>query len=535
MSVTAPSASAPPSARSGPAKRPAAAAVIECGMPKFTRRHFVAGGAAAAATQIACEGDNQAQSPAVAKELEKPVEQSGNGLNLIEICVDTWGTHFLGCYGNEWIKTPNVDRLASKSAVFEHCYPETLPTIPTRRVLYTGRRIFPTKQIAQPGDTVRISGWHQLYAEDITFAEMLTAAGYTTAQISDLYHTFKPGKNFHRGFQCWRWIRGHEADRLESGPKSKIDMTKYTHASRQPSRGVQQYLMNRYEWKHEEEWLPAQLFRDAMRWLDRNTDEKPFYLLIESFAPHEYWDPHEDYYHLYMKSQYDGPKLISAPGTTENLSQVEVEHVKALYSGYVTMVDHWIGQLLDKVESMGLLDSTLVVFTGDHGTLLGEQGQIHKGERRMRDQVNHVPLLVWDPRESYNGKRIGGFVQHTDIVPSLLELMGLKAPKRVTGESFVPLLTGASSGGLRDHVVTGWGEHATVRTHEWNYLTRHTAGDNYAEQLYDLKKDPLELNNVVSSNRSVAEACREMLDEYIESGRDITGGSFHWDIPAAGG
>ena len=114
----------------------------------------------------------------MAKQLETPIEQSGNKLNLIEICVDTWGTHFLGCYGNEWIKTPSVDRLASKSAVFEHCYPETLPTIPTRRVLYTGRRIFPTRQIAQPGDTVKISGWHQLYAEDITFAEMLTAAGY---------------------------------------------------------------------------------------------------------------------------------------------------------------------------------------------------------------------------------------------------------------------------------------------------------------------------------------------------------------------
>lgn len=500
-------------------------------MPQFTRRHFVAGGAAAAAAgQMACEVGDQQHDQAIPKELEKPKEQSGNDLNLILICVDTWGTHFLGCYGNEWIKTPNVDRFASKSAVFEHCYPETLPTIPTRRVLYTGRRIFPTKQIVQPDDSVGIRGWHQLYAEDITFAEILTAAGYTTAQVSDLYHTFKPGKNFHRGFQCWRWIRGQEGDRLESGPKSKIDMAKYTHASRKPSRGVHQYLMNRDEWKHEEDWLPAQVFSDAMRWLDRNTEEQPFYLHIESFAPHEYWDPHDDYYNLYMKRSYSGPRLIAAPGTTENMSDVEVEHVKALYSGYVTMVDHWVGKFLDKVESMGLLKNSIVVFTGDHGTLIGEQGQIHKGERRMRDQVNHVPLLVYDPGENHNGRRIEGFVQHTDIVPSLLELMALTAPNRVTGESFVPLLSGAKSGGLRDHVVTGWGEHAAVRTREWNYLTRYTEGDNAAEQLYDLKKDPLELNNVISSHRPVADAYRKMLDEYIASGRDITEGSFHSDL-----
>jgi arylsulfatase A-like enzyme len=276
-------------------------------LPKLTRRKFVAAGAAAAgASQIGCQSKQQvaqAQARALSvADVEQPQEQKGNGLNLILICVDTWGANYTGCYGNSRIKTPSVDRLAAKSAVFLDAFPETLPTIPTRRVLYTGRRIFPTQQILQPDDQVKTRGWHQLFAEDITLSEMLKKAGYTTALVSDLYHTFKPDKNFHRGFDCWRWIRGQEADRWESGPKSKIDVSQYLHAS-QKGPGPQQYLLNRLDWKREEDWLAARVFTDAMRWLDRNAQESnPFYLHVESFSPHEFWDPPEAYYRLYMKS-----------------------------------------------------------------------------------------------------------------------------------------------------------------------------------------------------------------------------------------
>ena len=139
-------------------------------------------------------------------------------LNVIHIGVDTWGAHYLGCYGNPEIRTPHVDALAQKSVVFEEAYPEVLPTLPARRSIYTGRRIFPSDLILQRDDQVRIRGWHPLFSEDVTMSETLKGAGYTTALISDVYHQFKPDKNFHRGFDSWRWIRGHETDRLETGP-----------------------------------------------------------------------------------------------------------------------------------------------------------------------------------------------------------------------------------------------------------------------------------------------------------------------------
>ncbi|MBI3693551.1 MAG: sulfatase [Acidobacteria bacterium] len=499
---------------------------------KINRRQFVAAGTAAAgAAQVACSGKQQVVQAVPPPQPEQPQEQTGNGLNLILICVDTWGANYVGAYGNTWIKTPNVDRLAAKSALFVDAYPETLPTIPTRRVLYTGRRIFPTQQIVQPDDQVRIRGWHQLFAEDITFAEMLRKASYTTALISDLYHTFKPNKNFHRGFDCWRWIRGQEQDRWESGPKSKIDVAAFQHPT-QKGPGPFQYLLNRLDWKKEEDWLAPRVFTDAMRWLDRNaTEAKPFYLHIESFSPHEYWDPFDAYYRLYMKSNYKGPRLIQPPLTTKDMSEVEVEHARALYFGLVTMVDTWVGKFLNKVESLGLMKNTMVVFLADHGTMMGEQGHLHKLETRLRHQVTRVPLMIYDPRKNYDGRKIRGYVQHPDVVPSLLEMLGLKPPKRVTGESFVPMLAGARTTGLRDTVITGWGIHASVRTPEWNYITRWTPGDNFAEQLYNLQKDADELTNVVVGNRAVASEYRKKLDAYIASGRGVTEGTFKTDFP----
>jgi arylsulfatase A-like enzyme len=497
-------------------------------MSHISRRNLLAAGVAAPLAGQRRQNPGRAAVPTV--QIEQPAVQKGN--DLITICVDTWGANYFGCYGNDWIKTPNMDRLASKSALFLDAYSECLPTIPMRRVLYTGRRIFPTRQIVQPDDQVRIRGWHQLFAEDITLAEMLSKASYRTALVSDLYHTFKPGKNFHRGFDCWRWIRGQEGDRWESGPVGKIKLSDYRHPS-QKQGGPLQFLLNRQDWRKEEDWLAPRVFADAVRWLDRNAVEAhPFYLHVESFSPHEYWDPFEPYYRLYMKKDYTGPRLIAPPSVTRDMSPLEVEHARSLYFGLVSMVDAWAGKLFDKVASMGLMQNTVIAVTADHGTMMGEQGQLHKGEDRIRKQVTRVPLIIYDPRKNYKGKKIPGFVQQTDIVPSLLQLLDLKPPKRVTGESMVPLLAGGHTGGLRDTVMTGWGVHATVRTHEWALITRwlpanHPHND---DQLYDVRKDPDELTNVAEKHPSVIADLRKKLNAYIDSGRGITDGTFRIDM-----
>jgi arylsulfatase A-like enzyme len=453
-------------------------------------------------------------------------QNAGGKLNIIHIGVDTWGAHYLGCYGNSEIRTPNVDGLAKKAVVFEEAFPEVLPTLPARRSIYTGRRIFPSDLVLQRDDQVKIRGWHPLFTEDVTMSDTLKSAGYTTAIISDIYHQFKPDKNFHRGFDSWRWIRGHEGDRLETGPRSAINLNDYSHPAYPNARGnVLQYLLNRRSWKTTEDYLAARVFNEASRWLENNAGENsPFYLHIESFWPHEYWDPPEDFYRMYMKSNYKGPRLISPPGTTEKMSPVEIEHSRALYAGLVSFVDDRIGRFLRDVERMGLMKNTLIVFVADHGTMMGEQGQFHKGETRIRTQVTHVPLMIYHPRQDWAGRRVKGFVQHPDLMPTLLDLAGVPAPSRVTGESLRSLAESGSTS-KRETIITGWGEHGAVRNHEWVYIGRWSPGPPF-EQLYDVRKDPKELKNVVEQHPTVVAEFRARLKDHVNSGWTITRGTF---------
>ena len=171
----------------------------------------------------------------------------------------------------------------------------------------------------------------------------------------------------------------------------------------------------------------------------------------------------------------------------------------------------------------------MVIFLSDHGALLGEQGQFVKGPERLRTQVTHVPFLVRTPDTQLAGKRVPGFVQLTDVVPTILGRLNLKPPSRVTGEDLWPYVTGARRN-QRDHVISAYGHVAAVRTPEWNYSAvwnKEKYEGKYAPQLYDLRKDPQELKTVAESHPAVVRELQSKLERYIASGWSITNGSFH--------
>jgi arylsulfatase A-like enzyme len=207
------------------------------------------------------------------------------------------------------------------------------------------------------------------------------------------------------------------------------------------------------------------------------------------------------------------------------MSPLEVEHAVAMYAGLVSFVDARIGKFLRAVDSLGLMRNTVIVFVADHGTMMGEQGQLHKAEPRLRTQVSQVPLSIYHPRESWAGRKIAGYVQHTDLMPTVLDILGVAAPQRVTGESLRPLAAD-NRASKRDWTVTGWGEHASFRTPEWNYVTRWSPGPAF-EELYDLRKDPLELSSVAAQHPAVCQEFRKRLMDYIDAGWATTKGTFH--------
>lgn len=464
---------------------------------------------------------------------EKPAKQQGNNLNVVVLVSDTFRADNLAAYGSEWVQTPNLNKFAEQSILFEDAYPEGMPTIPTRRNLYTGRRIVPTYYYHQP-EPVQLPGWHHLYNEDITISETLQAAGYLTALVADLPHMQRPGRNFHKGFGYYEWVRGQEVDFYAQAPRKQPDYSDLFPADYLPKSGLiesgflNQYTANRRRWLKHGESIAEQTAKNAIQWLKENHEQGPFYLHVESFDPHEPWDPPQHFLEKYLKD----PTKHSWPEPPYGNIKVPEEGVKRLranYAGEASNVDYWYGRVLDTIGELGRSKDTVIVFLSDHGTLLNEQGQWTKGPEKIRTQVSHVPVILHMPGGEHAGKRVSGFVQLPDVVPTLLGRLNLKPSPRVTGEDLWPLVTGAVSAN-RDHVVSAFGYIASVRTHEWNYSAvwnKEKYKGSYKPQLYNSKNDPHELKDVADQNPAVVKELQGKLERYIESGWDITRGGFN--------
>jgi arylsulfatase A-like enzyme len=512
-------------------------------MSKTTRRSILKGAGALAGLAGLPAGARAAPQASAGggSHWERPPKRQGNNLNVILLVSDTFRADNLAAYGSQWVECPNLNRLAAQAIIFEDAYPEGMPTIPIRRQLYTGRRIVPTYYYYQH-ESVQLPGWHQLYNEDVTLAEVLIEAGYATALIADLPHLQKPGRNFHRGYRYFEWVRGQEIDYYAVAPRNEPDFLDLYPADYlgQPQLNKQfasgqafhaflnQYTANRKRWLKEGDSIAEQTGRKAVAWLRENHREGPFFLHVEAFDPHEPWDPPQRFLEKYLKQ----PGKHSWPEPPYSDIQVPpegVERLRANYAGEASNVDFWFGKILDTAAELGLLENTVVVFMSDHGALLGEQGQWVKGPERLRKQVTHVPLLVRVPGNQFAGKRVPGFAQTPDIVPTILGRLDLKAPARVTGHDLWPYVTGQRSN-ERDYVVQAYGWIAAVRTPEWNYSAiwnKEKYVGHYSPQLYDRKQDPEELHSVAEQHPAVVRELQTKLEQYIASGWGITNGSFN--------
>ena len=459
-------------------------------------------------------------------------------MNLVIIVSDTFRWDYLGAYGNDWIETPNLDALAGESALFLDAYAEGLPTIPVRRVLMTGRNIFPfVGYRPQKDDGVQLHGWHPLFDEDVTLAEHLGERGYFTAFFNDVYHMMKPGKNFHRGFDQWFWIRGQEGDHYALPEYEKVrDLLDRASYGRKlgPDAWIIRHLVLREQWQSDADTVVAQTMQKAADWVRSYSLDKPFYLHVECFDPHEPWDPPAEYAQRYEPDYGDSLDGLIAPTTTKGLTDTQLANIRAAYAGEVTLVDRWVGHLLDVLRETGRMEDSLILFTSDHGCMLGEQGEIHKGGPRLRNQCTRLPLLIRHPEGEGAGQKVPGFCQHQDMMPTVLALLGEDVPERVLGRNIWPQTQGR--GDAPEYVVSGFGHYACIRTKKWNYVRPWTQNEREAtprEDLYDLQTDPEELTNVVTEHPDVVRELAPRLEDHLRRFAPLTDGSFQ--SPAEGG
>lgn len=432
-------------------------------------------------------------------------------MNLVIIMLDSLRQDHVGCYGNDWIHTPSIDRLAAESVVFGRCWSESLPTIPARRAMHTCARTFPFKEELRPkGVYNRHLGWRPIPEEQVTFAEHLQERGYITALIADTYHIFKPAMNFHRYFNCFEWIRGQEYDQWRSGPLRNVDLDHYTHPDRKLSMSLVQYLQNQSKRRGEQDYQSARVFRAAMEWLEDNYDHEKFLLWVESFDPHEPWEAPGYYVDLY-DPDYEGREFIDPRGIPKSdMTDAEYEHVRALYAAEVTLVDAWVGRFLDKLEEVGRMDDSVILLLSDHGKTLGEFDAFGMNELHTSRALHAVPLMIRHPQGLGAGTRVEKWAYNIDAMATLLHLMGEDPLPQNEGMLLPPA---DDESPMRDHLVCAYNTVQSVWQEDWLYTLGTKDG---AEALWDLAKDPEQTTNLADECPDTKEKLAALLKQVTD-------------------
>ena len=465
-------------------------------------------------------------------------------MNIIFIMSDTVRWDYLGYNGNDWVKTPRLDKLASQSCVFNEAFLSSYPTVPNRWDILTGKLNY------------TYAGWQPLDAGETVLPQRLAEAGYINMMIADTPHILAKGYGYQRGFDGWEWVRGQENDPWKTAPRT-VQYPCAPEKLRSAKDGMVHYLRNVSDRQGEEDHFAPRTVQAACDWLDANHDQGPFLLYIDMFDPHEPWDPPKQYVDMYDPG-FKGDEVIypqyhPACFFTED----EVKHMRAMYAGELSMVDAWVGKLLDKVDALGLADDSAVFFTSDHGFLHGEHGILGKSiidtssgklyyeAVPMFDPIARTPLLVRLPGQTER-RDVDAFVQTIDLHATMLDLAGVPSDE-AHGLSLLPLIEGKADK-LRDVAISAYplkfrtprNCKSMVRDERWALLYSGVVVDpegelpvpplacgsgpddyqlgDHSARLYDVQADPAQQHNVIGSNLDVA---RELHAKYVAHLREM--------------
>ena len=433
-------------------------------------------------------------------------------MNVVLIIIDTLRQDYLGCYGNKWIKTPYLDSLSKESVLFTNAHPSSLPTLQVRRVLQTGCRIFPFRNHkAYKGNFfVGSPGWGPVSEERDTIAEILQGQDYRTAFVADTYHHFKPSQNFQRGFDEWTWIRGQEWDPYRSGPSpSQEEILSHIPPNLKQERYVEfvrHYMMNIADRRSEEDYFPAQVFRAGAKWLERNQDAEKFFLVLDSFDPHEPWDPPTSYRKMY-DSEEDAVDFYASPyGRADKVTPRQLKRLRANYAGEVTLVDRWLGFFLEKMRHLRLMENTLIAVISDHGHCIGEHNLIGKQGHPMSREIADLVLMIHHPEGEGAGSICDSLIYNFDLPRTILARLGIEPANPMDGKDIWPLALGKGKE-LYDHLTCAWGPFVMVRDNKWWY-NAYLWGE--APLLYDLRSDPRLSNNIAREHPDICQRMQKL-------------------------
>lgn len=402
-------------------------------------------------------------------------------MKAILVLFDSLNRHMLSPYGCDWVHTPNFRRLAERSVKFGRSYVGSMPCMPARRDLHTGRLNF------------LHNSWGPLEPFDASMPELLSKAGTYTHLVSDHYHYWEAGgATYHTKYDSWEFSRGQEGDPWK-GEVRDPDMPRDV-SERFPGhagRLFRQDRINRKYMRTEEEHAQSRTFANGLAFLDANHGEDGWLLQIEAFDPHEPFFVPEAYRSMYPHA-HDGLAFdwVRPGRVTETPEQVN--HLRHEYAALVTMCDAHLGQVLDRMDRYDLWEDTMLIVATDHGYLLSEHDHWGKNVMPLYKELSNTPLFIWDPRAKQSaGQTCEALVQWIDLAPTLLRWFGVPVPSTMLGHDLLPVYRNGAPG--REAVLFGYhGAHVNCTDGRYVYMRAPVRPDN--TPLYDYTLMPCHMN-----------------------------------------
>lgn len=453
--------------------------------------------------------------------------------NIVFIMSDDHAAHAMSCYGSKVNTTPNIDRIANEGIRFDNCFCTNSICSPSRAAILTGKynHLNGVKSIDEHFD-----------GRQMTFPKLLQEGGYQTAMVGK-WHLGHGGNADPTGFDYWNVIVGqgdyYDPTFIEMGQQKQYSG----------------YVTN--------------LITDhCLDWLEKRDERKPFMLMCHHKAPHRPWVPDEKHRHMYEDVDIPEPDTFDDDYATRAQAAVEAnmriedmlesdtkgkppegltltEEKRWKYQRYmkdylrcVASIDDNVGRLLDYLESEGLAEDTIVIYTSDQGFFLGDHGWFDK--RFMYEESLRMPFVVKYPRSIKPGSVTDAMSLNVDFAQTFLDYAGIAAPSDMQGHSLRPVLEGATPDDWRTAMYYRYWMHLDdhhnvyshygIRTHQYKLIYYYaealgTAGSKDENrppewELFDLTKDHYELNNVYG-NPDYAAITSQLKEELAELQRAV--------------
>ncbi|ABI88826.1 type I phosphodiesterase / nucleotide pyrophosphatase family protein [Burkholderia ambifaria AMMD] len=416
-------------------------------------------------------------------------------MKAILVMYDSLNRHMLPPYGNEWVKAPNFQRLAERSATFDNCYIGSMACIPARRELHTGRYNFLHRS------------WGPLEPFDDSMPNMLRREGIHTHLASDHPHYWEDGgATYHTRYSSWEFFRGQEGDPWKGQIRQPPIPARLKGALNE--KAARQDFVNRQYYPTEDLHPQTLTFDAGEAFIRENHDADSWLLQIETFDPHEPFTSYPKYRDLYPRTNtdahFDWPPYGPVSG---NETDDDIRHARSEYAALVSMCDHSLGRILDLMDELNLWQDTMLIVCTDHGYMLGEHGWWAKTAQPWFDELAHTPLFIWDPRSRRAGVRRQSLVQMIDIAPTLLDFFGVQATPRMQGVALaktvdedLPVREAALFGMHGEHVNVTDGRYVYMRSgpdpdrnvpvYEYTLMPTHMREMFSVDELQDIELAP---------------------------------------------